>query len=176
MTMGAAREPQTDTGGGDEFALFAELYPQLRRFAAVVADIDMEPDDLVQDALAATLKRHRLGEIQRPAAYLKQAIVHAVTNHRRRAARFRRLVPLLGSADNAADNYPSDLAVLDVLAPTDRAIIFLSDVEGLTGAAIGEELGMTSGAVRKRISRSRRQLRLALGGDLELTAIPEERP
>lgn len=173
--MGAAREQQPTSHGGDEFALFAELYPQLRRFAAVVADIDMEPDDLVQDALAATLKRHRLGEIQRPAAYLKQAIVHAVTNHRRRAARFRRLIPLLGTADTSNDHYPSDLAVLDTLTPTDRAIIFLSDVERLSSVAIGEELAMTPGAVRKRISRSRRQLRLALGADVDLATVTEER-
>lgn len=173
--MGAVHQKQPASQGG-EFDIFAELYPQLRRFAAVVADTDMEPDDLVQDALAATLKRHPLTEIQRPAAYLKQAIVHAVTNHRRRAARLRRLIPLLGSADTAADHYPSDLAVLDTLDPTDRAIIFLSDVEGLSGVAIGEELGMTPGAVRKRISRSRRQLRLALGVEADLTTVAEERP
>lgn len=174
--MGPAHQKQPTSRGGEDFDLFADLYPQLRRFAAVVADTDMEPDDLVQDALAATLKRHRLTEIQRPAAYLKQAIVHAVTNHRRRAARLRRLIPLLGTSDTAADHYPSDLAVLDTLDPTDRAIIFLSDVEGLSGVAIGEELGMTSGAIRKRISRSRRQLRLALGAEADLTAIAEEQP
>ena len=31
------------------------LYPALRRFAAMTAPLEMDPDDLVQDALAATL-------------------------------------------------------------------------------------------------------------------------
>ncbi len=48
-----------------DFEIFADLYPKLRRFAAVVADLDMEPDDLVQDALAATLRRHDLSELGR---------------------------------------------------------------------------------------------------------------
>ena len=32
--------------------LFAELYPRLRRFAAVVGSPDDDPDDLVQEAVA----------------------------------------------------------------------------------------------------------------------------
>ena len=33
--------------------IFGDLYPSLRRFAAVVGDDDMEPDDLVQEVLAS---------------------------------------------------------------------------------------------------------------------------
>ena len=54
----------------DDFALFDDLYVELRRFAAFVADSDIEPDDLVQDALLATLKRYELSELENPAAYL----------------------------------------------------------------------------------------------------------
>ena len=174
--MGLARQSSDDPSArsGAHADLFVELYPMLRRFAAVVADLDMDPDDLVQDALAATLKRHELTEISQPGAYLKQAIMHAVTSQRRRAARFRRLSPRLRTDTETADHYPSDLALLDALSPTDRAVIFLSDVEGLPGAAIAEELGLTHSAVRKRVSRSRKQLRDLLGEHLEVTAIGKE--
>lgn len=189
--MGLAQDPPDGRrrDAENQFDTFVELYPMLRRFAAVVADADMDPDDLVQDALAATLKRHELTEIHRPGPYLKQAIMHAVTNQRRRAARFRLLSPRLRGDSETADHYPSDLAMLDALTPTDRAVIFLSDVEGLPGAVIAEELGLTHSAVRKRISRSRKQLRRLLsetangsdGNDesdgfetTNLSAVPEE--
>jgi RNA polymerase sigma factor (sigma-70 family) len=160
--------PGSPAGSETPFELFARLYPTLRRFAAVVADFDMDPDDLVQDALAATLRRQDLTEISHPEAYLKQAIMHTVTNGRRRAARYRRLLPRLRPEEATADHYPSDLAILDVLSPTDRAVIYLSDVEQLSGAVIAEELGLTPGAVRKRISRARSRLRSELGPELAL--------
>lgn len=148
---------------------FASLYPTLRRFAAVVADLDIDPDDLVQDALASTLRRHELHELDQPLAYLKRAIVHAASNHRRRAGRFRRLLPNLASDPEVTDTYPSDLASLDVLSPIDRAVVFLADVEGETFTRVADELGITEAAARKRASRGRAQLRKALG--TELTAI-----
>lgn len=155
-----------------DFALFERLYPKLRRFAAVVADMDMDPDDLVQDALAATLGRHDLRELEHPAAYLKQAIVRSASNQRRRAGRFRALMPRLAATAQTSDHYPSDLAVLDELKPVDRAIIYLADVEGLPHDAIAQQLGLTSAAVRKRASRARKQLRVLL--DPPLTPISGE--
>ncbi len=149
-----------------DFEIFADLYPKLRRFAAVVADLDMEPDDLVQDALAATLRRHDLSELEQPAAYLKRAIVNSVSNHRRRSSTFRRLLPKLASSPASSDHYPSDLAILDELAPLDRAVIFLADVEGQPHALIAQELGLTPSAVRKRAHRARKQLRRILQPDL----------
>jgi len=37
--------------------VFGDLYPQLRRFAAVVSPMEVDPHDLVQDALERTLHR-----------------------------------------------------------------------------------------------------------------------
>lgn len=150
----------------DEFALFEDLYPKLRRFAAVVADLDLDPDDLVQEALALTLSRQNLREIDQPAAYLKRAIVNLVSNNRRRAGRFRNLVPRIATEDSTIDYYPSDLAILDELAPLDRAVVYLADVERLPHHAIAAELDLTAAAVRKRASRARRQLRQHLGENI----------
>lgn len=145
-----------------QFATFEEMYPALRRFAAVVADLDMDPDDLVQDALASTLRRYSFDELDQPLAYLKRAIVHSAANKRRRAGRLRALLPRLGGDASQADVYPSDLALLDELAPLDRAVIFLADVEGESHERIAAELGLTPAAVRKRASRARKQLRAVL--------------
>jgi RNA polymerase sigma-70 factor, ECF subfamily len=49
------------------------------------------------------------------------------------------------------------------LAPEDRAIVLLSDVEGWKGPEIAERLGMGAAATRKRLSRARAALRDDLG-------------
>mgnify|MGYP001769597047 CR=1 FL=1 len=48
---------RTDPG---EWEIIDDLYPVLRRFAAVAAPADMEPDDLLQAALVHVLRRHAL--------------------------------------------------------------------------------------------------------------------
>lgn len=155
-----------------DFESFSELYPTLRRFAAVVADLDVDPDDLVQEALASTLRRHELHELDQPLAYLKRAIVHAASNHRRRSGRFRRLLPRVASQSTTTDSYPSDFAMLDALSTIDRAVVFLADVEGEPFDRIAKQLGITPAAARKRASRGRAQLRRLLG--TELTPIDGE--
>lgn len=142
-----------------DFAVFERLYPALHRFASVVSDRDMDPDDLVQEALASTLERYDLCELDQPQAYLKRAIFHIASNKRRSAGRFRALLPRLSERDTASDHYPSDLAILYELGPTDRAVIYLADVEGLPLAVIAEQLGLSGPAVRKRVGRARAKLR-----------------
>lgn len=155
-----------DGGEATGYGLFEPLYSSLRRFAAVVADIDMDPDDLVQDALAATLEKHDFAELRQPAAYLKRTILHDVANRRRRAGTLRRLIPRLVGDAARVDNYPSDLAMLDELAPFDRAVVFLVDVEGLSSSEVADQLGLTAAATRKRASRARALLRSLVGATL----------
>ena len=51
--------------------IFGDLYPSLRRFAAVVGDDDMEPDDLVQEVLASALRQGPLAQLDDAGAYLR---------------------------------------------------------------------------------------------------------
>lgn len=163
------RKPvQTPAG---EYGVFQALYPSLRRFAAVIADLDTDPDDLVQDALAATLAKHQLHKLDNPAAYLKRAMVNATSDKRRRAGLFRSLLPRLGQDASTIDSYPSDLSFLDDLAPLDRAILYLAEVEGVAHEQIATELKLTPAAVRKRASRARKKLRESLDDDL--SPLPE---
>lgn len=166
------RQPDRRSLSG--FELFESLYSSLRRFAAVVADSDVDPDDLVQEALVGVLARRTIDELDNPAAYLKRSMVNAASGHRRRAGRWRRLVPLLADDGIGVDHYPSDLAILDQLDPLDRAVVFLLDVEGYSGLEAADELGLTHGAVRKRASRARRRLRSVVGAELILITSPTE--
>lgn len=47
--------------------------------------------------------------------------------------------------------------------PLDRAVLLLSEVEGYSGLEIAERVGLSSGAVRTRLSRIRAELRAQFG-------------
>ena len=145
-------------------ALFAEAYPALRRLAAVVAPLDLDPDDLLQEAVARTLRAGPLHRLDHPVAYLRQTMVHLASNHNRSKGRERRANgrhEATHDADPPTD-YPSDLAVLDHLDAEDRAAVYLADVERLPFDEVARILGITAVAARARTSRARRRLRTAL--------------
>jgi RNA polymerase sigma-70 factor (ECF subfamily) len=55
------------------------------------------------------------------------------------------------------------LAELLRLPPSARAVLYLAEVEGYRYDEIAQMLGCTATTARKRASRARRHLRLALG-------------
>jgi RNA polymerase sigma-70 factor (ECF subfamily) len=156
-------------GGGEivevdrDAALFETLYPSLRRFAAVAGAPEGDPDDLVQEAVARTLRRRSLSSLDNPGAYLRQAIVNLAANRRRSLARGRAAVARLhATAEGQDPEYGSDLTDLLRLHPASRALLFLVEVEGHTYAEAAGLLGMTEEAARTRAARARRQLRMQL--------------
>ena len=142
-----------------ESRIFAECYPALRRFAAVVGPSESDPDDLLQEAVARALKQHRLDELEHPMAYLRRTIVNLASNERRHFAIRRRMLGRLAPEGRAwADDYPSDLDDLEQLSPAERAVLYLSEVEGYRYAEIGRLLGCSETAARKRAMNGRRRL------------------
>jgi RNA polymerase sigma-70 factor (ECF subfamily) len=156
-------EAQSGIAADADAALFERLYPALRRFAAVTAGRDDDPDDLVQEAVARTLRRCPLSSLDNPGAYLRQAIVHLASNRRRSLARGRLAMLHLGEPeDGTRPEYASDLADLLRLQPADRALLFLIEVEGHHYADAAAVLGISEEAARTRARRARRQLRLQI--------------
>ena len=147
----------------DRYGL-AGLYPSLRRFAAVVSSSDGDPDDLVQAAVERLLRRSI--DVSDPGAYLRRTMVRLESNRRRGLGRFRQAVTRLWASTHH-DHYPSDLSVLDLLAPLDRSIVFLIDVEGWPSKTVGAQLGLTDAAVRTRATRARAEMRRHLGYEEE---------
>jgi RNA polymerase sigma factor (sigma-70 family) len=151
------------TDHDEESRIFAELYPSLRRFAAVVGPIETDPDDLLQEAVVRTLRHHHLDELEHPEAYLRRAIVHLASNERRRFAIRRAALPRLAAgATTATDDYPSDLQDLRHVPPNERAALYLSEVEGYRHREVARALGCSEAAARKRTMRARRRLAVAL--------------
>lgn len=143
----------------DDRAVFAELYPRLRAFAAVVSPLEDDPDDLVQEALTRTLEGGSFQRLENPGAYLRRTITNLASNRRRRLGNWRRVRRRLEVVEETKPDYPSDLGDLDALSPLDRAVLYLTDVEGWRASDIGELLDLGENAVRLRASRSRRRLR-----------------
>ena len=152
----------------DDEAIFAELYAPLRRFASAVRPIEMDADDLVQEALMRTLARHSLAALDDPGAYLRTAIVRLASNERRSFGRRRRALSGYGTGERGTPPaYPSDVADLRRLDPGDRAAVYLAAVEGRSYREIAQWLGCNEDAARKRVSRALARLRVAVVGEID---------
>ena len=161
-------DPDATVAGPLDAAAFRELYPALRRFAAAVSAAHVDPDDLVQDALARVLRRPATAaSIETPAAYLRQAVLNAERSSRRSAVRRRAIDPILAAEEASTPVYPSDLALLDALDADDRALLYLTAVERWTFAEVGVLLNKPEASLRVRASRLRKTLRDQLAADVE---------
>lgn len=146
----------------EEAELFRRLYPGLRRLAGACAPVGVGPDDLVQEAVARTLRRGPLTDLDHPEAYLRRSIVNLAANGRRTSLRRDRALRRHGVADAESDHYPSDLTELRRLDPLDRAVLYLSEVERRPFDEVAGILGTTEAAARQLASRARRRLRVDL--------------
>lgn len=150
----------------NDAAIFEALFPALRRFAVAVCPAEADPDDLVQDATARALRGGPLHRLDDPGAYLRRAIVNLASNERRRLGRLRRALSRQGPADDGpATSYPSDVDVLLQLSASDRAVLWLADVERVGFDEVATTLGCSPDAARARATRARRRLRALLAED-----------
>jgi RNA polymerase sigma-70 factor (ECF subfamily) len=152
------RSPLEET----ERELIATLYPALRRIAAVAGSVDVEPDDLVQEALVRTLRKGSLAHLDNPLAYLRRTIVNLASNQRRSLGRRRRAVARLSVDENWFPSYPADIEAILDLPPKHRAVLYLVEVEGVPYAEVADQLGMTVAATRAMAGRARKKARLSL--------------
>ncbi len=159
MTIDEPRPAEHHRAPETEAELFARLYPSLRRFAAVAGPSDLEPDDLVQEAVAQALRLRPLTELDQPLAYLRRTMLNLARNRRRGLARSRRTLARVEPDHERHSEYSSDLADLERVGPVARAVLFLVEVEGWTFAAAAAQVGMTEQAARATASRARRRLR-----------------
>lgn len=145
-----------------ERELITALYPALRRIAAVAGSVEVEPDDLVQEALVRILRKRKISDLDNPLAYLQKAIVNLASNQRRSLGRRRRAVARLSVEESWLPSYPADIEAILDLPPKHRAILYLVEVEDVPYAEAADQLGMTTMAARAMASRAREKARLAM--------------
>ncbi len=145
-----------------ERELIASLYPSLRRIAAVAGSVDVEPDDLVQEALLRTLGKGPISDLDNPLAYLRKTIVNLASNQRRSLGRKRTALGRLFVEEGWSPSYPADIEGILDLPARQRVILYLVEVEDLPYAEAAEQLGITTVAARALANRARKQARAAL--------------
>jgi RNA polymerase sigma factor (sigma-70 family) len=162
------RVARSETATSEDDRLFAEIYPALHRLAAAVRPPHVEADDLVQEAVARTLRaRGELGKLDDPTGYLCRTILRLASNERRRWRRGRDALARMRSPGTTSDHAPSDLAYLALVEPADRAVLYLTAVDGRSHAEVAALLGCTEEAARARAARARHRLRVALDKDAQ---------
>ena len=134
------------------------LYEPLRRYAAVVARWDVDPDDLLQEAFTRILTVQP-GNVRDRRAYLRQTIVNLAMNERRRTRRATAAIHRVAGAGPEPDDYPSDLSDVMRLEPRVRGLLYLVEVEGEPITDAADAVGMSAAAARMALSRARRRLR-----------------
>jgi RNA polymerase sigma-70 factor (ECF subfamily) len=145
----------------DEWRIVDELYKPLRRFAAVCAPPDLDPDDLLQEALVKVLTKRTLSSLDNPGAYLRRCLVNAAKSHSYRMGTQRRALTRWWASqqESTMPVYPSDLSALYALPVPERAALYLAEVEGYHFDEIAGLLGCKPSTARKRASRGRKRLR-----------------
>lgn len=146
----------------EDAELIRELYPKLRRFAAAVRPSEIDPDDLVQEALMKTIRRGPLTSLDHPSSFLWKVMCNLAKDHQRRLGRRRRALGRLGPPESVTPHYPSDLGELERLTPKARAVLYLHEVDGYTYSEIANHLGANEASLRRTASRARRSLRKAI--------------
>lgn len=129
-----------------------------------------DAEDLFHDAVVKTFSRGKasvsMGEAE---SYVRRAMFSAHMDAGRKDQAWRRIFHLLKTEDERAPRsgsveFRTDLQeALRHLTPRERACTVLRFYDDLTAAAIGRELGITEGAVRRYLSDAAVKLRGQLG-------------
>jgi RNA polymerase sigma-70 factor (ECF subfamily) len=148
--------------GGDSLAVSAlvrELSPYIGRICGAIALDD--GDDAMQEAFIAIVRN--LGSLQEPAAVWGWARRIAVREAVRTAKRRPVTVPLDATlpAPLGADSAEviDVRATLEALAPEQRVILVLRDLEGVSEAEAAALLDVAPGTAKSRLHRARTAFR-----------------
>jgi RNA polymerase sigma factor (sigma-70 family) len=140
--------------------LLDALAPLVGRLCGSIA-LDAGPD-AAQDALLAVMRDLRgLRDPERLVPWVRRIAAREAIRHARRGRREPRAEGELARLPAPGDPaLVSDVRrVLEGLAPEQRAILVLRDLEGLGEAEAAEQLGVALGTVKSRLHRARAAFR-----------------
>jgi RNA polymerase sigma-70 factor, ECF subfamily len=147
----------------------AGLLPELRAFARFLAGSRAEADDLVQEALARTLRAldGRSEDVDLRAwclAVIRNVFHEQLRSRRREAARLQAAgTPEPSPAVQEVPGQMRDLARgIAGLPPLLREALVLVGAQGLSHEEAAKVCGVPVGTMKARVSRARRQLAVAL--------------
>lgn len=138
----------------------------LVRFATVLVGPN-DANDVVNEAVTATIARRRLDEVGDVRAYWFRAVANTAADWHRRS--FRRRARERRAADSVRPGEPvtpdDARRVLAGLSPQQRTVVYLTYWHDWPIERIALALGVGDGTVRKQLARARDHLREVLGDD-----------
>ena len=161
--------PEPDAGSRSFEEFTAAALPALLRFGHVLTGSPQEAEDLVQEALAKSLRRWQKVRADDPVAYVRRVMVNThLTRWRRWGGRVRLGdVPEAGAEDaRLARSQEWDVLrrALAQLPPRQRAVLVLRYLEDVPDPAIAAMLGCRPVTVRSQAARGLAALRPLLAG------------
>lgn len=144
----------------------------LRRYARALVGDPFEADDLVQEACGRVLARAGHRHIRNYRRYAYRVLRNLVRDHLRRSRSGISTIPFdeeVGSAVDSPPRQPARMEVrelgeaLESLPMTQREVMLLVGLEGMSYEAAAEILGLPIGTVMSRLSRGRSALKRRLG-------------
>ena len=134
----------------DDF--FSDVWPWAFRLASFLTHDTAAGEDIAQDVLMAMSQRW--GVADRPAAYLRTALVNASINWNRRSRTRRGKLPLLASAGRVDFRFDELADAIARLPFRQRAVVVLRYYAELSEAEIAEALGCRPVTVKSLASRA----------------------
>ncbi len=161
--------------------LVRERGSSLVGYGYILTGNSRDAEDLFHDAVVRTFSKGKgTVSLAQAEAYVRRAMLSAHIDAGRREKSWRSVFHLFrrdaeAPAVSGGVEFRTDLQVaLQHLTPRERACTVLRFFDDLTAAAIGEELGISEGAVRRYLSDAAVKLRGHVGRWDEEPAIPSE--
>ncbi|MHB8241083.1 MAG: RNA polymerase sigma factor [Solirubrobacteraceae bacterium] len=151
--------------------LVSGSHAHVRRFARTLCSTPEDAEDAAQEALIVLYRK--IGTLRATAA-LGSWMFQIVRNEciRRSRVAFRRPIPspsVEPSAEDAALARMEIARIVDCIAalPAEqRAVLVLRDIQGQSGAATAQALGLSRAAMKSRLHRGRQALRKQLSAPI----------
>ncbi len=154
-------------GDAEAFGELYEAYAKdLYRFALCMLKVREDAEDAVQDAAVSVYKH--LWSIKKEESFKAYFFTVLANECRARLKRrenekkvpFDEIMPVLADASNENLTLSLELQqAVSKLKDEERTVVLLSAVSGFKSSQIANILGVTSGTVRSKLSRSLRKLR-----------------
>jgi RNA polymerase sigma-70 factor (sigma-E family) len=153
---------ESDADGFEEFS--GQVLPGLLRFGHVLTGSPQEAEDLVQEALAKSLRRWRTARADDPVAYVRRVMVNThLTRWRRWGSRIRLGgVPEVSAEDPGlarSQDWDTLRRALVQLPARQRTVLVLRYLEDVPDQAIAALLGCRPATVRSQAARGLAALR-----------------
>jgi RNA polymerase sigma factor (sigma-70 family) len=152
--------------------LVSGSHTHVQRFARTLCSTPEDAEDAAQEALIVLYRK--IGTL-RVAAALASWMFRIVHNECIRRTRLALRAPAVTAADEPSAEEAA-LARLEVkrivdsiaeLPSEQRAVLVLRDIQGLSGAATAEALGLSRAAMKSRLHRGREALHARLGASTD---------